>query len=538
VLAPLLLACQPGLDDGTESSADDDPEFRTVIVLDGTKADDRDCTSFDSAFATALGNASANDIIQIEPHDDGPYWTCSTWSLPSNITIRGLTPTGPIEYPTIIVQRDNINTFEISAKTNVTIQHLHLSSYVDEMTAPETVHISVYGSDTVTLRENFINGGHDGIYLSDVSDLEFDKSPTCSDQSDNTDITIEGNIFRGVSHYGILARNLSDSTISENHGDLAHAMDYDMIKFACGPVEDNTIEYNYLFGNGGDGLDAAFLSTSYGDDAADGPFKNNLIANNIAHDNYYNGLGFKGGNVANEWRYCPEEGMDFDQYTQVGTNDMVRNLSFDNGYGEFAIQESNPWGENCLDNLSDPLKTTFTNNVAWRNDGYGITGQAARGLGIHQAFNVYVADNWFGGHDITPGLPACSPTPPLGSDCEVLLSGGYIPPGGSNPHSRNVTIEDNYLDDDEVGHDSKVEDPNPSGSMTPTQAAMVTLIDTYIFDGYHCEDRDGDGCPNGCEEMFGYDPLDDTDTPSSMSYDCEDSALGITCGGMGADLCQ
>lgn len=546
--ASLTLSCTTAFDDVGDPTPSDQ-EFRTIIEI---VADDRDCTSFDAALNAAFAAANPGDTIYI-PSSGGPYWTCEVHYPPSSVTIEGDASSGTVkDNPTLIVQQDAAEgIFHMVGVTGVTIEDLYLAAHATVRSGNyASAVIGIYNASSITIQRNHIVSGFYGVYVSDQNDLEVlvNDPVICADEgSKNSDIVVQDNVFTNTDQYALRIDNVDEGLFQRNFLTWGSTTPDDGFKLTCGPVTDSEFRDNYMTGHNYDGLDVAWTVGAEYDDKADGLFYNNVLTSNLSYQNGSNGLAIKSAVTNSIYRYCPQDvDNDFDALAQVGTYSMDHNLSFSNGGGEYAIEKSNPWNYDCVGAgaPADTNKTQFDHNIAWRDPLATVPNSPnndSAGLALHQSFNVYVYSNWFGEHaDPTAMANSCALTGD--PSCEIGASGGYVVDAAlGTPVDRGHTFDANYLDEDGTNWDSAVEALTFSNSSAPTLTNLLSSIDGWVMiDGsFHCEDTDGDDCPNGCEAIFGTDPLDNSSTPTLSGGDCVATIDGttVTCGGGTADLC-
>ncbi len=348
---------------------------------------------------------------------------------------------------------------------------------------------------------------------------------------------------------GLLVYNLSDSIV--RHNTLRNADRFNGIKMGCGPIVGNRFVANYLSHNGlghlGDGLDVAWAWTdpkpqgealSY-DDRPDGPFRNNLFEGNLAWDNGGNGFAIKtkqGDQGCPEYPPDPPAPPDPSDLTnrpdfglfRLGRNALVHNAAWHNGEGG-GLQGTRPLGTTSQLELRciyppDPPS------------------QDQQPIGMRVVGNVFAAR--------LPHLPGIPPRqmpdvlppsdpPRHGATLDRLWYARYADNWhNSDPTFVNTqrTAYDLYLRQMDSTHTSFFETyaeeegvlaeggaPDQLDLRTPTTWALRGLLwEVARTSSYHCQDDDGDGCPNICEALR---DTDHRDGAGNVSCGCRSLCL-------------
>lgn len=389
--------------------------------------------------------------------------------------------------------------------------------------------VAIYGSSDIEISGNTFMFGTYGVALLDQPNLQTPLAgpeaevvgaapdaeawyDACTDLASNRRITITRNTIIGARD-GIFVLNSIDGEISRNT--VALSLKYNGLKFSCGPVENNEVVANYLYGNGigglGDGIDVAWgwseLPEPWGwtvEDPPDGYFRDNVFIGNLSWGNSGNGFEIKSSKYMDPTPkrgltayFCgSEDPLDLVDILRIGETTVALNAAWSNRLSQFVLRRSAP-SAGCFVNLPWNERTQIVGNV-WRADPTA----PANGFSMGMVRNAHFERNWsegsWGGGNARdyyffhPSIHFVSGMRNFGDWSDVDQVEG-------------VTYEGN--DPDIVGFKQTLADPTLANY--ENNLAVVVASDPY-----HCEDDDGDGCANACEALASTDHKDPASTPT------------------------
>ena len=512
-----------------------------------------DCVVMDdhtSGLQDALDDAGDNAPARVQL-PAGRYCLSSPLTVPSGVEVLGRGPDASY----LTQKSDGRSIFLLDEVRSSIVRNIHLEFGEDDGTGNyKSVGVAIYGSEGIVVQGLEVTDAKYGILLSSsqtyMEKFILDSGDICDGTHTNRDVRVVDNVVESSGASGVAVYQATWSEVARNH--LRSSDAADGLKASCGPVRFNRFVDNYLFDNYRDGFDAAWV-----EDSAKEPFHGNVFAYNVSYDNRLQGIDLKSDG---DLDFCTAERFD----DRVGTVRIESNVLVNNGGYEFGLQRVAP-AYGCIGETSSCAKGQVIGNVLW-SDG---SDDWSAGTHFASVRNVRFDDNYSDGHahgssceeilcdrnrdycveeDASEGESCaggtgmggvCTPADGglicIANACEGVAHAKVIPVSNCEVEfdggTAYLTLDGNYFteteQDGDPGTPYELPDPLPlpppppyylfDNTNSPTDAQRKTMIDDIFNKRYHCEDDDGDGCPNGYEAVLGTDPLDDSETPDPGS---------------------